>query len=115
MDRAKNSLKYIALQKRHFYQKAQKLQKNSSRVIPKHKKDAEILHPWKAWTQKLRMAFFPRNSQLTLQPPPPGGGVLHMMSYTGRLRPERGIFLWRANRTPKVATCEAWQQNLNFN
>ena len=81
MDRANNSLKYIALQKRYFYQKAWKLQKKSSRVIPKPKKDAEILHPWKAWTQKFRMAFFPRNSQLTLQPPPRGGGSPYDVLY----------------------------------
>ena len=47
MDRANNSVKYIALQKRYFYQKAWKLQKKSSRVTPKHTKDAEIMHPCK--------------------------------------------------------------------
>ena len=47
MDRANNSLKYIALQKRYFYQKARKLEKKSGRVTPKHTKDAEIMHPCK--------------------------------------------------------------------
>ena len=41
MDRANNSLKYIG----YFYKKAWKLQKKSSRVTPKHTKNAEILHP----------------------------------------------------------------------
>ena len=90
MDRANNSLKYIALQKRYFYQKAWKLQMKSSRVTPKHTKDAE-------WP------FFPPNSQLTLQPP----GGTHYDGPYGEPPPERGIFLRCANGKPKVATCEA--------
>ena len=57
MDRAKNSLKYIALQKRYFYQKAWKLQKKSSRVTPKHTNNAEILHLWKTWMQNSAWPF----------------------------------------------------------
>ena len=60
---------------------------------------------------KFRMAFFPPNSQLALQPP----GGTHYDGPYGEAPPERGIFLRYANRKPKVATCEAWQQNLNFN
>lgn len=95
--------KIYCTSKRYFYQKAWKLQKKSSRVTPKHTKDAEIMHPCKTSMQNFAWPFFPPNSQLTLQPP----GGTHYDGPYGEAPPERGIFLRCANRKPKVATCEA--------
>ena len=96
MDRANNSLKYIALQKRYFYQKAWKLQKKSSRVTPKtYERKMQKFCIYERLGCKIPHGLFPAKFTINTTPPPPPGGIHYDGPY-GEVPPERGIFLRRA-------------------
>ena len=102
MDRANNSLKYIALQKRYFYQKACKLQKKSSRVTPKtYERKMQKFCIYERLGCKIPHGLFPAKFTINTTPPPPPPGGIHYDGPYGEAPPERGIFLRRASRMPK--------------
>ena len=69
---------------------AEEIQQSNSKTYEQCRNSASM----KDLDAKFRMAFSPRNSQLTLHRPPPGG--IHYDGPYGEVPPERGIFLRRA-------------------